>query len=409
MINLTINSKFRPFSFEEMWAPLKAYKEAYDKVEEEYAGLTESTEEWKNAVNQETSPRAYALYNGFAGDLNEVVSDFSHGMNLRNRSALLRMKKRFSSEIKPIIKADAALKEANKFRDEKGYDAIFEVNRYNSIDDFLDGQTANNRYVSREALTKKAAAITEAAMSEAMRDPEFKKVMGDQYWQIVQHTGGSYKDLMEAFKLGISDNPIAQNRFSEIRQRLFKELGMENYDYYGQQQIVDTIDTGMYIGLDKPTSQFLQNQGYLNPLQAEQLNQMRRAGSGGGGGGGRGHRGGGGGGHGGGSGSSKKGGKDEGAYTFPSTCFKTSWSLENGYSLTKIPDDITKYAQWRPVAYNDLKPDLRKKLELPSIMGNSDKSQYVFWVDDTNKNIKIQRRGGSQKKGAADPDYDDIY
>lgn len=287
-MNLVINSQFRPFTYDEMVKPLVQYKEAYDKVEQDYSDLAAQTEMWKDIVNQTNSPEAYAMYKDFSDRLNVAVEDFSHGMNLSNRGALLGMKRDYAKSIVPIAMANEAMKSANDFRAKAGADAIFEVTDYNSLDQFLHGKTANNRFLSREAVIKQTAAVTEAAMAEAMRDPEFKQAMGGQYWQIVQHTGGSYKDLMEAMKLGMMDNPLAQNRFSEIRQRMLKDLGVDRFDATGQKYLSDAIDTGMYVGLDKPTTQFQANQAF----------GMTFSGGGGGGGHrGRGSRGSGGGGY----------------------------------------------------------------------------------------------------------------
>lgn len=287
---LKLDTEFKPFTYDEMVKPLLYYKEAYDKTEAEYSNLVQMTEKWADIANREKSPEAYEMYNRYSAALNNVVDDFSKGMTSSNRRALLGMKRDYSKNIEPIVKASEAMKEANALRDSKGPDAIFEVDRYESLDSFLHGQTANNRYQSREYLTKKAAAMSEAAMKEALKDPEFKKAMGDQYWQIVQHTGGSYEELVEAMKLAMADNPIAGNRFSEIRQKLLKESGYENYGERGKRAIVDAIDLGLYAGLDKPATTFQGNQGYLNPLQRKQMSLMGQ--SSGGGGGGRGGRGG---------------------------------------------------------------------------------------------------------------------
>lgn len=267
-MNLVINSQFRPFTYDEMVKPLVQYKEAYDKVEQDYSDLATQTEMWKDIVNQTNSPEAYAMYKGYSDQLNSIVEDFSKGMTLKNRSALLGMKRDYARNITPIARASEAMNAANELRVKAGPDAIFEVGEYNSLDQFLHGKTANNRYQSREALTKKTAAMTEAAMAEALKDPGFKKEMGDQFWMITQHTGGSYDELMEAMKLGMMDNPIAQNRFSQIRQEVAKNSGIQNYDAAGQQAIMEAINTGLYAGLDKPVRNFQNNADHVTPAQA---------------------------------------------------------------------------------------------------------------------------------------------
>ena len=270
-MQLVIDSKFRPFSYDELVKPLTQYKEAYDKVEAQYSDLVSQTEQWKDIANRTKSPEAYAMYSKYANDLNNIVDDFSRGMTLQNRSQLMSMKRRYSSEILPIARASEAMKEANDLRVKSGPDAIFEVGEYNSLDQFLHGKTANNRSQSRDALTKRTAAITEAVMASAMKDPEFKKVLGNQYWEIVQHTGDSYENL----KAAIANNPQAQNRFTEIKAQMMKEAGYDRYDAMGKQAIESAINTGLYAGLDKPVRSFQANQAYLNPLQAEQLSQAK--------------------------------------------------------------------------------------------------------------------------------------
>ena len=271
-MQLVIDSKFRPFSYDELIKPLMQYKEAYDKVEADYSNLAAQTEQWKDIANQTQSPEAYAMYSKYANDLNKVVDDFSKGMTLKNRSQLLAMKRRYASDIQPIARASEAMKEANDLRVKAGPDAIFEVGEYNSLDQFLHGRTANNRYQSRDALTKRTAAMTEAAMASAMKDPEFQKAMGDQYWMLTQHTGGSYEDL----KAAIANNAQAQNRFAEIKAQVMKDAGYDRYDAMGKQAIEDAINTGLYAGLDKPARSFQANQNFQSDYQKSQLQLAKK-------------------------------------------------------------------------------------------------------------------------------------
>lgn len=160
---ITINSEFKPFTYDELTKPLQDYTEAYNKVEEQYATLAQQTEAWKNIATQENSPEAYAMYKKYSDELNAVVEDFSRGMTIQNRGKLTGLKSRYASEITPISIAYEAMKEANTYRDTvKGKDdsAIFNVDRYNSIDDFLNGQTADNNYISGKALQDNVAKQT---------------------------------------------------------------------------------------------------------------------------------------------------------------------------------------------------------------------------------------------------------
>ena len=271
-MNIRITSKFRPFSFDELLKPMLIYKEAYDKAEEDYNSLAVQTEQWRDIANQTKSPEAYAMFNKYATDLQTATENFSKGMTLQNKGQLLAMKRRYASDILPIAKASEAMKEANEFRMKMGPDAIFEVGEYNSLDKFLHGKTANNKYVSRDALTKRTAAMTEAAMASAMKDPEFQKALGNQYWMLTQHTGGSYEDL----KAAIANNAQAQNRFAEIKAQVMKDAGYDRYDTIGKQAIEDAINTGLYAGLDKPARSFQANQNFQSDYQKDQLQLAKK-------------------------------------------------------------------------------------------------------------------------------------
>lgn len=152
---ITINSEFKPFTYDELTKPLRDYTEAYNKVEEQYATLAQQTEAWKNIATQENSPEAYAMYKKYSDELNAVVEDFSRGMTIQNRGKLTGLKSRYASEITPIATAYEAMQKANAYRDTiRGQDnsAVFNVDRYNSLDDFLNGQMADNSFISGKNL-----------------------------------------------------------------------------------------------------------------------------------------------------------------------------------------------------------------------------------------------------------------
>lgn len=276
---LQLDTKFNPFTYDEIMKPLLYYNEAYKEAEANYSDLASQSGAFEDIVNRETSPEAYDMYNRFSSELNNAIGDFSKGMTSRNRGALLGLKKRYAQEITPIAKASEAMKEANDLRAKAGTDAIFEVSEYNSLDPFLHGGTPNNRYQSKEAITKKTALMIEAAVQEALKDPIINDALGGQYFEIIQHTGGSYDDLQAALKQAIASNPIVGNRFSEIRNKVAADVGYNNYDDIGKQKIIDAIDTGLFAGLDKPTRQFIGNQNFMSDkdkmslaLEAERLN-----------------------------------------------------------------------------------------------------------------------------------------
>ena len=170
---ITINSEFRPFTYDELTKPLRDYTEAYREVEEQYNTLAQQTEAWKNIATQENSPEAYAMYKKYSDELNAVVEDFSKGMTIQNRGKLIGLKARYASEITPIANAYNAMQAANKYRDDvraKDSTAVFVKNRYSSIDDFLNGETADNNYISGSQIEASILGKTYAKANEAFTE-----------------------------------------------------------------------------------------------------------------------------------------------------------------------------------------------------------------------------------------------
>lgn len=264
-MNLAITSQFRPFTYDELVKPFLQYKEAYEKAEQDYSNLSAQTEMWKDIANQTSNPEAYAMYQRYSTDLNSIMDDFSRGMNVNNRRALLGMKRRYYQDIQPIADASAAMKEANQLRDKAGPDAIFEIGRYNSIDDFLHGKTANNKFESRKDIASMTAALTQATVQSILNDPIIRQSMNPQFLEIIQKRGlGSLDDLQSA----LSGSAEASNRFSQIKNQIIDQIGgLDRFDSAGKAAVDRAINEGLYAGLDNYQTSLQQNGEYMTKAQ----------------------------------------------------------------------------------------------------------------------------------------------
>ena len=231
---ITINSEFKPFTYDELTKPLRDYTEAYNKVEEQYATLAQQTEAWKNIATQENSPEAYAMYKKYSDELNAVVEDFSKGMTIQNRSKLSGLKSRYSSEITPIANAYTAMQEANKYRETvraKDSSAVFVKDRYNSLDDFLNGNQADNTFISGDEIQKN---VTARVLSQ------------------------SYTDYNNLINSGIKPDKAIQIVASGNNQSIAdiiadeqSSLGIDSFDTQGQAKLNNAILSGVQQGVDR--------------------------------------------------------------------------------------------------------------------------------------------------------------
>lgn len=270
--SIVSNARFRPFSYDELVKPLVQYKEAYDKAEADYTNLAMQTEAWRDIANQENSPVAYKMYKTYSDDLSRMVDDFSKGMTLSNRGALMGLKRRYASEITPIARASEAFDKAEAFRADikaKNPNAVFEIDRYNSIDDFLGGRRANNTYWDGDAAMKRVAAKAEALGRSLYSNPTAKLFLNGQQYQISQLNGISPDELTQILLKPENINTEAGKQMRRIIDDELGSIDMNRYSSEGQSRINNIIATGMYAGLAKPTYNYVANGEYMSRAERD--------------------------------------------------------------------------------------------------------------------------------------------
>lgn len=280
-MNIVVNSRFNPFTYEQLIKPLEDYTKAYNEVEEQYANLAKQTEEFRDVATRENSPEAYAMFNRYATDLENVTDDFSRGMTLANRKQLLGLKRRYAKEITPIARADAARQEALKYRREtraRDNSAIFKVENL-SLDDFLHGKTVSEDYISGKDVMARTSAKAEALGKALFSDPEFKEVLNGQKFQITQQNGMT-PEMFYAVVNDQLDNPniseALRTKLQGFRQIMNDELAIvSDWGEAARQQVLNSVTTGMYAGLAKPIYQFTENGEYINAAQRQSLANER--------------------------------------------------------------------------------------------------------------------------------------
>lgn len=230
-MQLVIDSKFKPFSYDELIKPLVQYKETYDKVEADYSNLAAQTEQWKDIANQTQSPEAYAMYNKYANDLNNIVDDFSKGMTLQNRSQLLAMKRRYASDIKPIENAANRRKElADEQRKIDAQDPTRLWQRRASdmsLDEFIHNPSADyGKGISGATLTAQVTAGASALAKEFRDRPEkMRKLVGGDYYEYVKQRGFSSQAVLAA----IMNNPDASPILTNLVESTMDATGVKDW------------------------------------------------------------------------------------------------------------------------------------------------------------------------------------
>ena len=243
-----IDSSFRPFSFQEMLAPLAIYKDASEKAEEAYTELKAKAGDF--AYLSQTLPegsKAREIYEGYANDLNAQAEDFAqHGLSMGNRRALTGLKQRYQGEIGRLSKADEALRKERELRRQMGAkdsSLLYAADNLN-IDDFLDNNTPNLYSISGNELYTKGAAAGQAASKRVYGTRDAGSTLGGYYRDYVQQWGYN-AGTINKFRQDMSAIPELQAQADAILQA---NGVYDNLDERGVAQARAQVINGMIDG-----------------------------------------------------------------------------------------------------------------------------------------------------------------
>ena len=273
---LRLNTQFNPFTYDELVKPLADYGKAYKEVEDAYSTLAEQTEAFKNMINRERDKEAYSMHKKYSDDLNAVVEDFSKGMTSDNRSKLINLKKRYSSEIRPIaIAADrkkALVDEQRKVSLENP--TMIWRNKASDmrLDDLIKDPTADyGESYSGALLTKR--------MADAMKHYK-ESMLYNSDWDNSNIKGLIEK--VEQYGLTREDIDIIrenEDAFPEIGALMNSILDSTGIKGWNNQAALDEakeyLYEGLFAGLGKTNTVVKEDPNHLNPYEEFKLQQER--------------------------------------------------------------------------------------------------------------------------------------
>lgn len=437
--SFVVSPSFNPFSMQEMLVPFSAYKDAFEKSEEQYDTLSQGADKFKYL--SETLPegsKARQIYEGYANDLRAQAEDLAHnGLTMGNRRALTSLKRRYQGEMGRILQADEAMREEKKLRQSLGAQdtSLLYANDNLNIDDFLDGKNPNLYRISGNELYTRGAAAGKAASSRIINIGEGNITLGGYYRDLVSKYGYS-PELLNKFRQDINSIPELKAAFDATME----ERGVtQNLTGYNKRRAEQSFINGMIDGavyqenhspqrdlgvLDAATSEQLKlsaaSQGmmkigndyiydpkidpqYQKAFAVAQLKQGA-----------------------GGSGSSKKSGNASQYQSLLEKGVRIKW---NGDEILKgiidDPDDISIYniddtdykseRVGKPVTYDELPEYIQTKVD--NIIGsNADEDNYIFYykpyksggiLNDTEAEIEIIPKKVTKGNELKNPDFGD--
>lgn len=259
---LQLNTRFNPFTYDEMVKPLLYYKQAYDAAEAAYSDLATQTDSLENIVDSDTGSIASERFHRYSDDLYNAVSDFSKGMTASNRSQLLNMKRRYAKEIQPIADANkrrTELAEEQRRLELQNPSMMWQRRASDmSLDEFLANPSADyGKSISGSTLAAQVSAGATALAKEFRDNPEkMRDVLGGDYYEYVKQRGFSSKAVLAA----IMNDPNASPVLSNLVEGVISSSGVKDWaDNNTLQKAYDYARQGLWSAVGQDETQLVQN------------------------------------------------------------------------------------------------------------------------------------------------------
>lgn len=269
---IVVNSKFTPFSFDEMLKPALMAHQMHQDLEDQYTELATKANVWENLANSEQDRDVYNMYKAYSDDLRKQADILaSQGLNANSRKALSQMKARYSSEIDPIEKASKKKEElVNQQREALLRDntLMFDTD-YNTIglNYLMKNPNATFTSLSGESIAKRTAAMAKEAASAILSDPEYKPVFNSQYVQQKIMQGYDMSQIIAAAQR----DPNAPKALLGIVDAIKGQVGYDKWSDGNKKKIDSYINEGLEAAVGTPKIDIMSNRNFESDIDRERM------------------------------------------------------------------------------------------------------------------------------------------
>jgi hypothetical protein len=238
----TKTAKFKPFSYQEMLAPVKAYQDAYNALETEMSNLDILANSIKSKLNPNDPEDAKKLkeYEAFQSEMDSAMNNFyNSGYNSDTRKKLNALKVQYAEKLDPINQAyERRIKDADFIRQHRITNPNLIVEGVgSSTSAYMYGNTPSPTVVNLNTVSE-AAKNASAGLS--------KQFVEQIVLQSVEGYIGRY--LMHGVKKGIDSNMVSEftNYIDSIKKDKTGQLktpqGLALYNMFEQIRTANNYD-----------------------------------------------------------------------------------------------------------------------------------------------------------------------
>lgn len=281
--NLVIGSEFKPFSYQEMIAPVLIAQQSHQQLEDAYGELQAKASIWDEMASEENDPIAHNQYKQYARALEAQAEALStNGLTPSSRKQMLNLKARYAKDLAPIEQAYARRKE---LQDEQrkalltNPTLMFQRNLNNigyesSLDRFLENSNYDYGESYSGALLTQQVATKAAAIAKELRDPgengqrarkNLERILPYQYRLLEQH-GFNSSEVLKA----IQQDSKASSILTNLVDSTLESSGMANWaDATTMAKARAYANEGLWNAVGQSEYKYVTDQAGLNQQQAD--------------------------------------------------------------------------------------------------------------------------------------------
>lgn len=264
------NSRFNPFSYQELLQPALMATQAHQDIESQYAELATKANIWDEMANEQTDPYAYKMYKTYSNDLERQAEQLAkEGLNPSSRQNMLRMRQRYSSDIVPI---EQAYKRRQELIDEQrkllAQDNTLMFDRdasMMSLDDLIKNPQLTYKSYSGATLAKQVGTAAQNLVKKMRSNPrKWNSILNGQYFETMMQKGYTPEEII----LSVSGNPNAPKELRDIVEDAINSSNIKSWkDQDTLNRAYRYARLGLWSAVGETQYQTVQNQDYMNPLQ----------------------------------------------------------------------------------------------------------------------------------------------
>lgn len=254
----TETAKFKPFSYQEMLAPIQAYQEVYDSLESELSNLDMMAGDVASKLtNSDKDSKLRNVYNSFNTEMQSVLENFyTQGFNSDTKKQLAKLKTRYTKDLAPINEAYKAYQEDQKYLNKLAIEhpELIVKNTDISISDYMGGNRPNLSGINTNELRDEALKIAKQQSARTYhQDPNWISTAGGRALERSTSVGLTDKDFADALLEIQSGSSDLSNNASLIKDSIESVLntidttGLSDSQY---RQIYNSIIEGTRAGFE---------------------------------------------------------------------------------------------------------------------------------------------------------------